>query len=225
MFRKRRAAPQPVLGTLACDARGCSNQTAMRCEYVDKRGRACRSAFCPAHWSIVGGLVFCRRHGSTIKAIGENALDIMGWPDIDNRAPSLVNWIARELDDRVRGLLDEVIEGEERILVDRTVGMAYDQDRRRRWERSWKLVETTGLVMKISISVDEREDALVSVRVGKDTVAQGVPPWIARRHSGEDLDPDVDRLRRELFYRFLEENIRAAVDRLRGHTLRPSWVA
>src|SRR5579884_2216922 len=113
IFRKKRAQPQPLGGTLRCQARGCSNETAMRCEYVDKRGRACMSAFCPAHWSVVGGLVFCRRHGSTIRAIGEQALDGMGWPDIDNRAPSLVSWIARDLDERVRAMLDEVAEGDE----------------------------------------------------------------------------------------------------------------
>ena len=48
---------------------------------------------------------------------------------------------------------------------------------------------------------------------------------IARRHTGETLDPDVDRLRRELFYRFLEENISDAVKRMRERTDHPTWVA
>lgn len=225
IFKKKRAKPEPMVGTLQCQARGCSNHTAMTCEYVDKRGRPCQSAFCPGHWSVVGGVVFCRRHASTIRAIGENALDRMAWPDVDNRGPSLVNWISRELDERVRSLLTDVAEGEERVIVDRTVGLAYDHRRRPRWERAWKLVETTGLVMKVAIQVDESEDALVTVRVGNEMVAQGIPPWIARRHSGEDLDPDVDRLRRELFHRFLEENICEGVKRLRARSDRPSWVA
>jgi len=63
------------------------------------------------------------------------------------------------------------------------------------------------------------------VRVGNEMVAQGIPPWIARRHAGEDIDPHVDQLRRELFYRFLEENIVEALRRLRERSSHPNWVA
>lgn len=223
--RKQQPPPEPLAGTLPCQARGCANHTALRCGYVDKRGHECTGAFCPAHWGVAGGIVYCRRHANTLRALGENGRDGRALPDVDNRGPSLVNWIARDLDARVRSLLDDVAEDGERVLVDADVTMAYDHRRRPRWERSWKLVETTGLALKIAINVDDRDDALVTVRVGNEMVAQGIPPWIARRHTGEQLDPDVDRLRRELFNRFLEENISEAVRRLRDRAKRATWVA
>ncbi len=223
--RKPKPVSDAAVGTLVCQARGCINHTGLQCGYVDKRGRTCAGIFCPTHRGVVNGVVYCRRHASTVRALGENAHDRLALPDVDNRGPSLVNWIAGELDRRVRALLVSVAHGDERVLIDSDVSLAYDHKRRPRWERSWKLVETTGLVLKIAIHVDEREDALVTVRVGNEMVAQGVPPWIARRHSGEDLDPDVDRLRRELFYRFLEENISEAVSRLRDRADHPTWVA
>jgi hypothetical protein len=225
LHRKQKPTFTPLVGTLKCQARGCPNHTAMRCAYVDKRGRECNGIFCPAHWGVINGAVYCRRHANTVRALGDNGRDRRGLPDVDNRGPSLVNWIAREIDDQVRGLLGTVAHGDERVLVDTDVALAYDHHRRPRWERSWKLVETTGLVLKVAIHVDERDDALVTVRVGHEMVAQGVPPWIARRHTGEDIDPELDRLRRELFYRFLEENIREAVKQLRERADRPSWVA
>jgi hypothetical protein len=223
--RKQKVSLQPILGTLLCQARGCKNHTAMACSYVDKRGRTCSGVFCPAHWGVVNGDVYCRRHASTVRALGENARDRLGLPDVDNRGPSLVNWIAAELDGRLRALLTDMSHADERVLVETDVSLAYDTHRRPRWERSWKLVETTGVVLKVGIHVDERDDALVTVRVGNEMVAQGIPPWIARRHAGEDIDPHVDQLRRELFYRFLEENISEALRRLRERSNHPTWVA
>lgn len=223
--RKRKQTLTPVMGTLLCQARGCHNPTALQCSYIDKRGRACTGVFCPAHWGVVDGDVYCRRHASTMRALGEAASDRRGLPDVDNRGPSLVNWIADQLDSHLRQMLTDASHGDERILVEKDVKLAYDAHRRPRWERSWKLVESTGMVLKVGIQVDERDDAMVTVRVGSEMVAQGVPPWIARRHSGAEIDPDVDRLRRELFYRFLEENIQDAVRRMRLRVDSPTWVA
>lgn len=225
LFKRRQQTVEQPVGMLMCQARGCVNHTALRCGYVDRRGRTCRGTFCPQHRGAVRGVVYCRRHANTMLALGDSVHNQLMLPDVDNRGPSLVNWIAAELDHRVRALLGTVAEGDERVLFDAGVSLAYDQTRRPRWERSWKLVESTGLVLKVSINVDEREDALVSVRVGNELVAQGVPPWIARRHTGEILDPDVDRLRRELFYKFLEENISDAVVRVREQVDNPTWVA
>src|SRR5579864_7315969 len=116
--RKRKETLTPVIGTLLCQARGCHNPTALQCSYVDKRGRTCSGVFCPAHWGVVGGDVYCRRHASTVRALGENARGRLGLPDVDNRGPSLVNWIAGELDGRLRALLTDMSHGDERILVE-----------------------------------------------------------------------------------------------------------
>lgn len=208
-----------------CHARGCVNDNAARCSYVDRRGRLCNGLYCPAHREQIEGSVYCRRHAGTVRALGDDGRSRFGLPDLDNRGPSLVNWIASDIDDRVRALLDQVARPGERVLVDDEVILAYDHERRPRWERSWKLVETTGLVLKVSIQVDEREDPLVTVRVGHEMVAKGVPPWIARRKQGHEVPDSVDRSQRQLFYRFLQENITTAVHRLRERADHPTWVA
>ena len=68
------------------------------CAYRDRRGAPCPAAFCPAHSVSFSGISYCRRHAGTVQAIGELAKDPNGFPDLNDRAPSLVNWIARDLD-------------------------------------------------------------------------------------------------------------------------------
>jgi hypothetical protein len=225
IFGRKPAPPSLPVGTELCQARGCANYTALRCSYIDRRGRRCGGVFCPAHHELIDGAVYCRRHAGTIRAIGDAAHDTRSLPDLGNRAPSLVNWIAQDLDDRIRTLLESVRRPQEKVLVDDEVAMAYDHQRRPRWERSWKLIDATGLVLKVSIQVDDREDALVAVRVGHEMVAKGVPPWISRRGDQVEANSPVDRSQRQLFYRFLEENITAAVHRLRERADHPTWVA
>jgi hypothetical protein len=228
-FRRHQAAtlePPPAgVATLLCDARGCANYTAVKCTYRDRRGRACTATFCPNHHAKVDGAVFCRRHASTIAAIGERGKDPNARPDIDDRGASLVNWISRDLDGPVRTLLNKVSQSGERVLVDGEVSLAHDVNRRARWERSWKLVESTGVIIKVTISVLEENDSLVHVRVGTEMVADGVPPWIAQRREGHELTASVDESQRRLFYRFLEENITAAVNRFRARGDKADWNA
>ena len=221
-----RKAEPPETGTAHwCQARGCVNQTAERCRYVDRRGRRCAAVFCPSHHERVGKDVYCRRHAGTIRALGETGRDRNLLPDLENRGPSLVNWIASDIDERVRSLLEEVARPGERVLAEDEVVLAYDQGRRPRWERSWRLVEATGLVLKVAISVMEDEDPLVMVKVGHEMVAKGVPPWIARRAKDPEITEAADRSQRQLFYRFLQENITVAVHRLRQRADNPTWVA
>jgi len=78
------------------------------------------------------------------------------------------------------------------------------------------------VVIKVTIHVTEEDDSLVHVRVGTEMVADGVPPWIAQRREGHEMTASVDESQRRLFYRFLEENITAAVHVLR--LAKPTWV-
>ena len=94
-------------GDLPCRARGCANHNGVLCHYIDRRGRRCDTAWCPNHWATVGGIVYCRRHAGTIAAIGYFDHPA-GMPDVDNRAPSLVNWVARDLDAFVAATLVQV---------------------------------------------------------------------------------------------------------------------
>jgi hypothetical protein len=97
------------------------------------------------------------------------------------------------------------------VLTDGFVQLTRDKVRRARWERSWRIVDHTGLVLKVGIYTDEGADSLVHVRVGDRLVAEGVPPWIASRLEGDEPTPEVESSRRRQFYSSLEESIGAAL--------------
>jgi hypothetical protein len=225
LFRRRgeepKSGPKRAPTGITCSAPGCSNDTALPCSYRDRRGRMCTVAFCPDHGATLYGETYCRRHASTVQAIGELARDPNGRPDLDDRTPSLVNWIARDLDQHIRALLTTAARPGESIVVDDAVRLSRDTSRNMRWERSWRLVESTGLVLKIAVSVSTENDALVRITVGSEMVADGIPPWIARRRMGEDVDVSIDVAQRKLFYQYLEESIAGAVAEFRRGDDRP----
>ena len=64
--------------------------------------------------------------------------------------------------------------------------------------------------------MSEDNDALVRVIVGSEMVADGIPPWIARRRMGEEVDASIDLAQRQLFYQFLQDHIAKAVAGFRG---------
>jgi hypothetical protein len=227
IFRRRSSIAtldRPAEGaTMLCNARGCGKTTALPCSYRDRRGRACSTAFCDEHGMTVAGLPYCRRHGSTLVALGPQATDPLAYPDLGNRAPSLVHWVANDLDNPVREILTKLAHSGERVLSDREVTLLHDQNRQPRWERSWRLVDHTGVIVKITVMVSDEDDALVRVRVGSEDVVRAVPPWIERRRRGLQTTADVDASQRRIFYRFIEENISATAERQRLASDKPVW--
>jgi hypothetical protein len=197
--------------TVACSIRGCENQNAQACAYRDRRGRSCGTAACSSHGVSVAGVMYCRRHAGTVQAVGPATENHGGIPDIDDRAPSLVNWIARDLDKAVRANLQQIAHPGETVLVDEHVHLARDQVRRGRWSRSWRLIDHTGLVLKVTVYTNDDDDSTVHVLVGGVTVPCGIPPWIARRSDGSDIEAAVDISQRRVFYQSLETTIAAAI--------------
>ena len=165
-------------------------------------------------------MAYCRRHAGTVQAIGELAADAHGLPDLDDRTPSLVNWIARDLDPNIRALLAFTKREGESIVVDEGVRLARDRNRTARRERSWRILDNTGIVLKVTVRVSEEEESRVHVTVGSEVVADAVPPWIARRREAE-VDATTDIMQRQRFYRSLEESIAGAVTRFRDRGDRP----
>ena len=182
LFRRNRSddsAPPPALVLapntgIVCNFPGCANDTAQPCAYRDGRGRACRTAFCPAHGVAADGKLYCRRHAGVVRAVGAEATPSGGLPDVDNRLPSLVSWIARDLDTNVRRLLTGAARSGESVIADETVHVARDFNRKARWEQSWRLVDHTGVILKVTIQVLEENDSLVRVNVGSGVIADGV---------------------------------------------------
>jgi hypothetical protein len=202
-------------GNLPCRERGCPNHNALPCNYVDRRRRRCDTAWCPIHCAVVGGFVYCRRHAGTIAAIGFID-DPLGLPDLDNRAPSLANWVARDLDGFIAAVMVQSAFPGESFVREPMVKVYNDRVRGRRFERNWKLVDHTGVRLAASVFVYEDDDATVHVKVGSGVIAEGVPPWIERRRQGLQVTDDVDRAQRAMFYSFLQEHIVAAVHQNRA---------
>lgn len=221
LFRRNRPeegdqAPPPTLVAstgIVCTLAGCSNDTARPCAYRDGRGRACGAVYCPEHGVSTDGKFYCRRHAGVLRAVGAQETPQGGLPDVDNRAPSLVSWIARDLDANVRRLLSGAALPGESVIADETVHVARDFTRKARWEQSWRLVDHTGQILKVTIQVFEENDTLVRVHVGSGVIADAVPPWIV--HRTEDSDVATDTAHRQRFYLWLDESIFMAVDRFR----------
>jgi hypothetical protein len=209
---------RPIAGTLPCSEHGCTATTGERCAYVDRRGRACGTAWCPDHQQISGGAVYCRRHAGVVRALASAEGSM---PDLENRAPSLVNWVSHDLEDVIQGIVTgyRAELGTDRLIADPVHLDFVGPDRRRVWERSWKLVDHTGWSLRVALEVEEGRDTQVVVRVGRNVAARVTPPWIEVRLRGEQVAADVDAAQRQEFYRSLTETLTAAIEtELRGRT-------
>lgn len=198
------AAPDLEPGTLPCSHTSCSATTGAACAYVDRRSRPCPTAWCPDHRATVEGRTYCRRHAGIVAALAGDAR--VPLPDLENRAPSLVEWVGRDLDAAVQDALARR-HSRERLVVEPVRLVFLGPERLRVWERTWKLCAHTGFAAKVAIQVEEDHDTDVVVKVGPTAVARLTPPWIEHRRRGEIPTPEDDAARRGAFYRDLAETV------------------
>jgi hypothetical protein len=190
-----------------CRERGCTIEGSIQCAYVDSHGRPCTTHWCPRHLHLVGTDGYCRRHASTVAALGGKANDPRTLPPVDYRGASLVSWICTEgLLALHRAVASELRPGEI-LFDDPTINVVRLADSQRRWERGWRIGDRNGLTSRVLICVDESDDALVSLKVDDAVVAVAVPPWITRRRRGQKVGPDTDAADRQQFYGFLINHI------------------
>lgn len=192
------SAPPAPPGSI-CTQAGCGQPAPYRCAYSDRRQRGCGTTWCAAHLVAVGTLGYCRRHATVMRALAEHD-DVAGMaPDIDNRAPSLAEWVGNDLGGGVVGVLERLrgpradleVTSEPLHLVISTTPRA------RQWQRAWKLSNHTGTAISLAISVDEERDAEVVLRVDSEAIGRIVPPWIAER--SRQLSPELDSQWRKAF--------------------------
>ena len=196
-----------------CTAASCTNTDVTACTYVDRRQRPCNTAWCTQHVVMVDGMALCRRHAGVVRAIGTEPDRLASLPDLENRAPSLVSWVAQDVDPDVRQLLERY--AGTGTTIDESAIFPLGHVTRRTWTRHWKVLSHTGFDVRISLMVAEAEDTTVRVSVDGTVVAELEPPWIARRGSGQALSPEEDEAERALFRRQL---IDAVQSRLAGHS-------
>lgn len=195
------AQPQPKYGNLPCNEGGCQNQTATPCEYVDRRGHQCPTAWCPEHQYLVAGGAYCRRHAGVMAAVLTLPEEERELPDLSNRAPSLLEFTARRLHEGAVQLMQA--EGATKpgssIHVDAMHVTMAGTPRVRGWEHRWRLLDNTGPLATVGLRVNEEADSIVQVKVDGNVVHTAQPPWIAERGGSEEGDV----ARRELFDREL----------------------
>jgi hypothetical protein len=120
------------------------------------------------------------------------------FPDLDNRAPSLVEFMARRLHAGIVSILEVTAAahpgasiGTDGLHITRT-GMP----RVRGWQHQWRLFDPTGPLTTLALRVDDETDDLVQARVDAVVVYKAVPPWITQRTAQSQ---DADLARREAF--------------------------
>ena len=171
-----------------CRASECTERGQVVCAYVDRRMRRCNTTWCADHADRVGTSSYCRRHAGIVRALGAQLP--AGLPEVTNRAASLAAYLGDELDERVVSILGRAAgRNSEASLVNHPVRLVNTPGgRERRWQRSWNLVDSTGIVSRVAIEVDETNDAVVMTSVGSSRIGRGTPPWIGRRE-GSETDP------------------------------------
>lgn len=156
-------------------------------------------------------MAFCRRHASTMTAI-EGSEIVAGFPDLDNRAPSLAGWIGRELDTPMRAMFERVGQaGTARLVTDPVQLVLTPGGHTRRWAKTWRMIDHNTVVSRVSISVDEADDCDVAARVDSDAIGHGVPPWIEHRRAGHRVDAAVDAAERQEFATAMARSIEFVV--------------
>ena len=208
--------PAPGTGDLGvasrCYEKGCTTSEVDSCQFTDRHGRHCLSTWCIAHRVTDDEKTFCRRHASFAQALGtyDNTAAL---PELENRAPSLVNWVSNGVDAEVRAMLAERGAGHEGVVLAHDPVHLLVGIRGRRWGRSWSLRGPDGHdTLRVSIEVDEHSDPELAVRVDGDVITRSIAPWIGHRLRGEWVPPEIDAAERKGFYADLIAVIREAID-------------
>jgi len=211
MPARRTLGPVPA----TCRDGACTAAASVLCGYVDGHGRACGTRWCSRHSQKVGEEWYCRRHANTILALGGKGANPRTLPPVDHRGAALVSWVFTEGYPILNHAVVSSLKPGEVVFEDHSVNVSQGRDGARRWERGWRIGDREGVVGKVTLRVEESDDALVSLVSGDRVVAVGIPPWIARRRENQEATPAEDAEDRRHFYAFLEGFVRQAVSGLR----------
>ncbi|MBJ7608392.1 MAG: hypothetical protein JF887_03025 [Candidatus Dormibacteraeota bacterium] len=143
----------------------------------------------------------------------DGAEPVAGLPDLDNRAPSLVGWIGRDLDAPIRELFLRIAPTGGVVVADPVRLLLTPGGGTRRWAKTWKIVDDTAILNRVAIEVDESDDSSVCARVDTELIGQGVPPWIEHRRAGEQVDAATDASERRAFSGAMARSIELVVTR------------
>lgn len=168
------AGPPPGFspGIRPCSGLGCTARTGSPCSYIDRRGRSCGTAWCPAERSVVNGRVYCSLHAHTICGI-EHEYGSSVHPDVNSRTVAVMTWMAAVAADDIVAVLNFlcILRGE--LLVTEPIRRVFHAvNRRRVWEKQWKVLSPTGVTLRVCLAADEQRPDVIEVVVNNETVAR-----------------------------------------------------
>ena len=174
----QQADPIPIsslaweLGDQYCSARGCTQKTGLACSYIDRKERPCPTGWCPEHRYITHGAVFCPAHGRLLDGTAyEFREDVR--VDLGNAVPVILSWVAQEIDDEVSAaMLQIAMEWRQALVLDPVHFTLAGVRRARTWERAWKICESLGPTLRVSIFIEEAEPGVVEALINAHQAAR-----------------------------------------------------
>jgi hypothetical protein len=120
------------------------------------------------------------------------------YPDVDNRAPSLCEWMAASLEPVMLQLLGhyQAQRPGSRPAPQAVTLVPAGTPRVRGWEHRWRLVDDTGPILTVALRVEEPRDSVVIIKVNGIACHEAVPPWISEPGP---LSAEADQQRRAAF--------------------------
>jgi hypothetical protein len=207
-----------------CAEPKCLLLASTTCSYVDRAPKACGTTWCAKHHATVEEEPYCLKHAGVMRALLSAPNGVLVKPPVDNRAPSLVAWVSRDLDAGFRAVLQATCGPMDTVVVEPLKPIASASGTGQAWVRIWRGMYKNGLNLAVGLEVSEARDAEVLISVGGDTLVQQVPPWIAARRRNENVSVEIDAERRRDFYGnilsavglSISERLRAAANHRHG---------
>ena len=149
----------------------------MPCSYVDRRGRRCKTAWCPADRNVVEGQIYCALHAHAMQAL-EWEFGAASHPDIDSRTVPILQWISSAAADEVIATLNVYCALHGEMLVAEPVRRKFNPVAHSRvWEKQWKTLSPTNVSLRVCISSDEARPTEIHIQVNGHDVNVVPPPW------------------------------------------------
>ena len=172
-------------GTDFCSARGCRETTGVACQLIDRHGRACPTAWCPEHRSVLEHGVLCPSHAALLEAVRDPLSELV-MPDVGNRIPNMLINLVHQVDADLTSLARDYAERNGQTVVIEPVRFSLvGVTRTRTWERAWKGAAHLGVTLRMAVAIEEAAPKQVSVRLNSK-------PLVSLRLPSYDT-PDDDR--------------------------------
>ena len=173
----RAGARRPRPGISRARRVRCSSLAGMPCSYVDRRGRRCKTAWCPADRSVVDAKIYCALHA--------HAMQALEWELALRHTPTSTVVPSRCCSGSPSAAADEVIatlnvfcalNGE--MLVAEPVRRRFNPlSHSRVWEKQWKTLSPTSVTIRVAISSDEDRPTEIHIAVNGHDVNVVPPPF------------------------------------------------